>query len=224
MGGSCCRNGRGKRYGAWGLRKPTARKNGCSVDFRLAAPRRSLSKASSVMTLSASWCWVAGSSTTPLTEASTTQSSSSSMLQSHWVATELTRRMDRPSLHDGGSMFGGRPGPFSSGTRLPQPPSSVWKIFPVDIVSQPRLRKYCGSDSSLARSSEPDTPDTAPSSSTPGFHPLQSMTHDILPLWYRQAAHAGSSVQSVPHWSWAPQEPGPQPLISTVLSTVPRID
>eukprot|EP01051_Picozoa_sp_SAG22_P002381 SAG22_NODE_104_length_20159_cov_5.877517_20_plen_198_part_00 len=66
-----------------------------------------------------------GCSRSPPSVALTGQVVASPILQPFIGATSFTRCIDSPFDHDGGSSFGGIPGPLSIGFECPTPPSSV---------------------------------------------------------------------------------------------------
>mmetsp|Transcript_60053 Transcript_60053/g.166230 ORF Transcript_60053/g.166230 Transcript_60053/m.166230 type:complete len:216 (+) Transcript_60053:219-866(+) len=117
-------------------------------------------------------------------------------------ATSLTWLMERPGVQDGGSWFGGMPTPLSSAVG-PVPPSSVWKHLPVPIVSQPPLRKACGSD--VQARGVPEVPEIAPA--VVSKPTLAASAAKRLHRWprYVQWVQALFAVQVVQHWPLPPE-------------------
>mmetsp|Transcript_65782 Transcript_65782/g.195773 ORF Transcript_65782/g.195773 Transcript_65782/m.195773 type:complete len:241 (+) Transcript_65782:114-836(+) len=214
----------GKRKSRWGFRKPAARRNGWPESRRFWAARRSFTTASSAITLSQSCLVVRGWRTMPSAVASTGQSLPGPILQPHIQATSLTLSMESPSLQLGGSSFGGMPGPFLVGSSLPAAPSSVWKIFPEESVSQPFLLKCCGSEVQEARVLKvPRRPQTAPSSRK--MLPGLALSWQVRFAWvYVHALQPSSSAQMEQHCPLPPQGASPphsHPKIFTSRSVGP---
>jgi hypothetical protein len=107
--------------------------------------------------------------------------------------------------------LGGMPTPLRAGVG-PVPPSSVWKILPVPMVSQPASRNACGSDTHPR--SEPDLPAIPPFSQSTIFPPVPYRVHVVFAQCHK--VHEGMRVHVVQHW--------PEPPCCLLTTLVARWD